>query len=335
MKRSSPPSTTPRASSGYLPVPIFNQKKRCRQPLTSVPQQNEPGPSCFQQTPEGFLMEKRIPQPINFVQKSDTGLPMSHRLQHYSAHQQYKFSPSGGNTGLIEKKQAPWPQDEFAHLTTRRLLNSKPCNENFGSLKQPNAFSFHSESKFSDTSPPTSAKPLYSCGTLSRTRNTAFKNTAKISKDLAFADMPEDEMIQSVPLYQMTVNEKENSLRILPSCIESMKHWSDYSDRIPLLFEVFATLDSAVISGDHGSKSFLLRDGKSHVPCVFYEIDRELPRLVRGHIHRSVGNYDRKRNLLKCVSVRPASISEQQTFKEFINAANEEMGRYTKTMHEV
>ena len=32
-----------------------------------------------------------------------------------------------------------------------------------------------------------------------------------------------------------------------------------------------ATLDSAVTLGQHGAKSFLVRDGKEVVQCVFYE----------------------------------------------------------------
>ena len=41
------------------------------------------------------------------------------------------------------------------------------------------------------------------------------------------------------------------------------------SDR--LCFLSAATLDSAVTMGSHGSKSFLLRDGKATVQCVYYE----------------------------------------------------------------
>ncbi|XP_063297579.1 spermatogenesis-associated protein 22 [Pelobates fuscus] len=291
MKRSFPPSTTPRASSGYLPVPIFNQKKRIRQPLTSAPQRNEPSSSCFHQAPDSYdfspvSTENVILQPVNPGQKIDTSLQVFQQLQHPLAHQQYKFNTTGYSKGSTGKNQTSWTQEDFVHQN-------------------------------------------------SRTKNQVYKHTTKQSKDPLFADMPEDEMVQAVPLHQMTVKEKENSLRILPATIESMKHWSEYTDKIPLLFELLATLDSAVTSGDHGSKLFLMRDGKSCVPCIFYEIDRELPRLIRGRVHRSVGNYDKKRNILKCVSVRPASGTELQTFKEFINAANEEMEKYTKTFNEM
>lgn len=117
------------------------------------------------------------------------------------------------------------------------------------------------------------------------------------------------------------------SLRIVPAGIESMKRWRELAARCPLLFEVLAVLDSAVTPGAQGAKSFLLRDGRSAVPCVFYETDRELPRLIRGRVHRCVGTYDPDRKLFRCVSVRPATVSEQKTFQELVRTADAAMSR--------
>ncbi|KAM4701501.1 spermatogenesis-associated protein 22 [Discoglossus pictus] len=181
-----------------------------------------------------------------------------------------------------------------------------------------------------------SKRPFPSYGAMSEKRDQksfTFKNN-RLSTDV-FTDMPEEEMVQKIPIYQIAFKEKGNSLRIITATIDSMKHWSQYTDSIPLLFEILATLDSAVTCGDHGSKVFLLRDGKSSVPCTFYEIDRDLPRLIRGRVHRSMGNYDKKKNLFKCVAVRPASTVEQQTFQEFITAANNEMERKVKAISEI
>ncbi|XP_009864139.1 PREDICTED: spermatogenesis-associated protein 22 [Apaloderma vittatum] len=134
---------------------------------------------------------------------------------------------------------------------------------------------------------------------------------------------------------QLKIKEKKNSLRIISAVIESMRHWCQYAYKIALLFEVLGTLDSAVTPGAYGAKNFLLRDGKESLPCVFYEIDRELPRLIRGRVHRCMGNYDAKRNIFKCVSVRPATIQEQNTFQEFVKIADAEMTAYVKTMNEL
>uniref|UniRef100_A0A3Q3FTE2 Spermatogenesis associated 22 n=1 Tax=Kryptolebias marmoratus TaxID=37003 RepID=A0A3Q3FTE2_KRYMA len=126
----------------------------------------------------------------------------------------------------------------------------------------------------------------------------------------------------------------ENSLRILTTVIEGMRHWSQFKDKVSYLFEIFATLDSAVTLGSYGAKNFLLRDGKEVVQCVFYE-NRVLPRLIRGQVHRCVGNYDRGRDILVCVSVRAGLSSEQRNAQEAIRASDAEMRALVKTLSEV
>ncbi|XP_053311812.1 spermatogenesis-associated protein 22 [Spea bombifrons] len=357
MKRSFP--SHPTAATGCLPVPIFNQKKRNRQPLTSLPQINEPAPSCFHHDPEGFdfsavSTEARNPKPVNPEKKIDTSLQVLQPMRYSLVHQQYKSNTTGCRAVVLfvffkyfthqmyrpaGNKQNSLPGEVNLHQGVRREVFPETKAfygemQHLESVKERHALKLHSETKTSGQLHSATNK-----GTaLSRARDQAlysFKSSPKPSKDNTFADMPEEEMVQSVPFYQLTFKEKENSLRIIPATIESMKHWSEYTDRIPLLFEVLATLDSAVTCGEHGSKMFLLRDGKSHVPCVFYEIDRELPRLIRGRVHRAVGNYDKKRTVLKCVSVRPASAAEQQTFKQFITAADKEMERYVRSINEI
>ncbi|XP_075450250.1 spermatogenesis-associated protein 22 isoform X1 [Ascaphus truei] len=356
MKRSFPDHSK-RAAPGYLPVPLFNPKKRNRQPLTSIPQRNEPSTSGINLVPESFdfsamstdlVWESRIPQPNYPGKGMDGGL--SHPVSHHLVNQQYKPQTTGCNAISTGEKQNIWPGDENMHKNSRTdvIFDTKGHYEQMhtlGGLKQQRSHEHHSlqmqsRTKLSDqVSLTTFQRPLQCHGTSTGTKDHkssySFKNSIKISKDNVFTDMPEEEMVQKVPIYQVTFKEKGNSLRIIPASIDSMKHWSQYTDKIALLFEVLATLDSAVTSGDNGSKIFLLRDGKNNVPCVFYEIDRDLPRLIRGRVHRSMGNYDKKRNLFKCVSVRPASVGEQQTFQEFISAANDEMQQYEKTMNEV
>ncbi|KAF3841323.1 hypothetical protein F7725_007185 [Dissostichus mawsoni] len=127
----------------------------------------------------------------------------------------------------------------------------------------------------------------------------------------------------------------ENSLRILTSVINGMRHWSQFKDKVPYLFEIFATLDSAVTLGRHGAKNFLMRDGKAVVQCVFYETEQELPRLIRGQVHRCVGNYDRSRDVLMCVSVRPGLPSELRNAQEAVKACDAEMRGLVKLLSEV
>ncbi|XP_076607335.1 spermatogenesis-associated protein 22 [Chaetodon auriga] len=127
----------------------------------------------------------------------------------------------------------------------------------------------------------------------------------------------------------------ENSLRILTAVIDGMRHWSQFKDKVSYLFEIFATLDSAVTLGHHGAKNFLMRDGKEVVQCVFYENEQELPRLIRGQVHRCVGNYDRSRDVLVCVSVRPGLPSELRNAQEAVKASDAEMRALIKSLSEV
>ncbi|XP_067866624.1 spermatogenesis-associated protein 22 [Heterodontus francisci] len=150
-----------------------------------------------------------------------------------------------------------------------------------------------------------------------------------------FESNPGDGVDQKSKPVQMKVKQPDNSLRIVTTTIEGMKQWTQYNHRCALLFEVFATLDSAVIAGEYSAKNFLLRDRKDSVPSVFYEMDRDLPRLIRGQAHRCMGTYDQRRNLFKCVSVRPASIVEQKTFTEFVSIADGEMTQFVKGLNEV
>ncbi|XP_015994341.2 spermatogenesis-associated protein 22 isoform X2 [Rousettus aegyptiacus] len=147
--------------------------------------------------------------------------------------------------------------------------------------------------------------------------------------------IPEEKALKDASLYQLKFKEKDNSLRVISAVIESMKYWSEHAQKTVLLFEILAVLDSAVTHGPYYSKTFLMRDGKNTLPCVFYEIDRELPRLIRGRVHRCVGNYDQKKNIFKCVSVRPASVSEQKTFQAFVKIVDAEMRYYTNVINEI
>lgn len=113
----------------------------------------------------------------------------------------------------------------------------------------------------------------------------------------------------------------DNSLHVISTSIRGMQHWSKYKDRFPMLFEVYGIIDSALLRDKTCTgKEFVLRDEQDSIQCIFYEIDRQLPRLIRGQWHRCVGNFDSRQGQLKCVSVRPVTKGdERQMFKS--NAA--------------
>ncbi|XP_037125979.1 spermatogenesis-associated protein 22 [Syngnathus acus] len=127
----------------------------------------------------------------------------------------------------------------------------------------------------------------------------------------------------------------DNSLRILNATIEGMKYWSQFKIKVPLFFEIIATLDSAVTIGHHGAKNFLLRNGNEVVQCVFYENEQNLPRLFRGQVHRCVGNYDGNRDVLVCMSIREAKPSEVRNALNTIKVCDNYMRKLVKLFHEV
>ncbi|XP_063060114.1 spermatogenesis-associated protein 22 [Engraulis encrasicolus] len=140
---------------------------------------------------------------------------------------------------------------------------------------------------------------------------------------------------QEVPQSPKTKSESEKSLRILTCVIEGMRHWVQFKNKAPMLFEIFASLDSAVTDGKFGAKHFLLRTGRDVVQCVYYEHDQELPKLFRGLVHRCVGNYDQRGDVFTCVSVRLASRHEQKNSQEAIRASDEEMRQVVQSLNEI
>ncbi|XP_059127146.1 spermatogenesis-associated protein 22 isoform X5 [Peromyscus eremicus] len=339
MKRNLNENST-RSTAGCLPVPLFNQKKRNRQPLTSNPLQNDPGISTVSDSygspplPTDWAWEAVNPEVTPLKKTMNTSYRGDNRntsLRTWDKNDfrpQYKtassaanseFSSSSVDLGAQRQKQSGTP--EFPHLHGNRETEvlRQTC---FSKVPGPIV-------KGPDRASALQAfKPRF--------QQNQFKKTV-------LGDTPGENTLKEAPLRQL--KEKDNSLRIISAVIESMRYWRAQVQKTVLLFEILvlistlqcclAVLDSAVTPGPHYSKTFLMRDGKNTLPCVFYEIDRELPRLIRGRVHRCVGHYDPAKNIFKCVSVRPASASEQKTFQAFVAIADAEMKYHTKIMNEM
>ncbi|XP_074969602.1 spermatogenesis-associated protein 22 [Phalacrocorax aristotelis] len=364
MKRSLADAST-RGTAGYLPVPLFNQKKRSRQPLTSNPLKNEPGASSgtctYDFSPRSFGWGAAHPEVAELQKAANSG-----QTEHQMAPSLMK-PPNASRSNLANvgrnsyacraEEKAPstkiWNRNEYTPLSTtadsrsgseiiRKFENISNSLKNVHQQKTPDTRNSSQHFKPTETSQTYTSTRQWPVkpNTVSRSlqdRSLAYKFNHKIQQNKMnenqFVCVPEGKS-QEFSSPQLKIKEK-NSLRIISVVIESMRHWSQYTYKTMLLFEVLGTLDSAVTPGAYGAKNFLLRDGKESLPCVFYEIDRELPRLIRGRVHRCMGNYDAKRNVFKCVSVRPATIQEQNTFQEFVKIADVEMATYVKTMNEI
>ncbi|KAK1139214.1 spermatogenesis-associated protein 22-like [Acipenser oxyrinchus oxyrinchus] len=355
-----------RTTAGCLPVQLFNQKKRNRLPLTSNPIEKEFHSSNEYSSARGFESSYR---PSGFSQTHAPSNQVGTAQASQWANQGYQSvmsnaSSSGGgfapmahpgrarNTGSNmgqqsfssgnwqETKQRSFPStsgNAQSKVNTASTYRQADIQESFH-RQQNQSEPVHQSPKLQW--PKSSTSSSSTTGVQSQSSSWKFKSTPQISqfKEDNQSWFPnngfEVPQPKKPPVFKMKPAE-EKSLRLVTTVLAGMKHWSQYSDRAPFLFEVSATLDSAVTTGSHGAKTFLLRDGLDAVQCVFYETDRELPRLIRGQVHRCVGNYDKKRNQLKCVSVRPATTLEQRNFPESVKASDMEMRQYIKMLNEV
>ncbi|XP_018610744.2 spermatogenesis-associated protein 22 [Scleropages formosus] len=355
MKRNAS-ETVCRATPGTLSVPLFNQKRPSRLPLTSKPSENE------------FDLSSDYPFAHSFhltsMSSGNTGYSKVHAVGHlvsvtqnnqWNRHEypRSKHLESSGQRGLapIPHLQGPvntgtqtvkplWEDCSGPSSTTPNSFFSNECIQ--GSVKPLEAYlqndQLHRQSNLplDILSKKQKPNPLV-LGSQQQNSGWRFKSTSQSSlfKEDHLKEINHKTLLQLKKPELSMKPVVENSLRILTATIEGMKHWSQYKDRMHILFEVFGVLDSAVTIGSHGAKNFLLRDSRDFVQCVFYETDVELPRLIRGHVHRCVGNCDHRRGLLTCMSIRHATPSEQKTAQEAVRASDAEMRRMVRVFSEV
>ncbi|KAM9440941.1 spermatogenesis-associated protein 22 isoform 2-T3 [Clarias gariepinus] len=341
----------PRTTAGCLSVPLFNQKKRSRLPLTSNPSESEVF-SGYENRDMLSFTSAIHPSNMGSGQPSMNRGPLAQisqwNQQTIPSTQQSKLWPTAltgrGYTPILhaQKRTYAWSQtrpqrppgrqdpmattpgfkqDDFLSGSSTAQIQNKTL-----SARQP----VKQQSFSRNVNPPRgsyapSAPAACSQRPAAQTQSSQWKIK---SGGLGRETWVEDTFNTSQNKSRVQQQEKatpRKSLRILTAVIEGMKHWSQFKDKVPMMFEIFATLDSAVTVGKFGAKSFLMRDRNDAVPCVYYENDQVLPRLIRGQVHRCVGNYDRQKNVFTCVSVRAASLSEQRNAQEAVRASDAEM----------
>lgn len=99
----------------------------------------------------------------------------------------------------------------------------------------------------------------------------------------------------------------DTSLKIFATTCSFLVHYTELlikNQQFNHLFIVRATLDSVASGNSKNGLRFTLTDNETRIYCVFYEIDRQLPKLNRAKEIRCVGKYDLKRRVFVCVSVR-------------------------------
>ncbi|XP_067034149.1 spermatogenesis-associated protein 22-like isoform X3 [Acropora muricata] len=106
---------------------------------------------------------------------------------------------------------------------------------------------------------------------------------------------------------------QDRSLKVITASIQDLFKWKQFEDKMSVIYEIFGILDSQLSSNQAGNgKNFIIKDKTGTLRCTFWEMDRHLPRLSRGQMHRCVGSLDRRTGHFKCVSVRPVKPTEQQ-----------------------
>ncbi|XP_060768335.1 spermatogenesis-associated protein 22 isoform X2 [Neoarius graeffei] len=349
----------PRPTAGCLSVPLFNQKKRSRLPLTSNPSESEVfsgyenrdmlsftstiHPSNIAKTPPSTNRaplaqrspwnQQTTPPPLQSkvwptASPASTGgayTPVPHPQK-----RTYAWSPTGPQRppGIQDSmattpsfKQSGFPSGSATTQIQNKTLTAKQP------MKQ-QSFSRNISLPRGSFAP--SELTARSQGPAAPSQSSQWKIK---SGGVRGGTWVEDTFGTESSTQQQEKARPKKSLRILTAVIEGTKHWSQFKDKIPMMFEIFATLDSAVTIGKFGAKNFLMRDGKDTVPCVYYE--NVLPRLIRGQVHRCVGNYDKQKNVFTCVSVRAASLSEQRNAQEAVKASDAEMRNEVRALSEM
>lgn len=144
--------------------------------------------------------------------------------------------------------------------------------------------------------------------------NTSLNNDLRFEEDDIFSTR-QKMLMQNESKPKDTIKPvADTSMRIFTCPIATLKSWVELKAyNGPVMFEVYGILDSATVKNPMGTgKEFVIRDDTDSIKCVFYEIDRELPRLTRGQVHRVVGTADKRRGLLQVVCMRPALKEERR-----------------------
>ncbi|XP_061595217.1 spermatogenesis-associated protein 22-like [Cololabis saira] len=333
----SPSSAAPHNSSGvYGGHPATGQSSGTPQSHQwSVPQaaprqqygSNKSAPGPFPAKKSYTCMPHPYKAGATSSMVGQSGNPVRQQLQ-FSSKANSKQSQYQGVHGGESPKSVPAPHTGFSQMSQQ------------SSRKPPIPVNQYSQQ--SRPVPPTQTTPERSSAYTFKSPNNSWKFTNSFegenSSFVKKKSSNQSQTAQPPKTQRETLPEKpvvENSLRILTATIDGMRHWSQFKDKVSYLFEIFATLDSAVTLGRFGAKNFLMSNGKEVVQCVFYENEQALPRLIRGQIHRCVGNYDRDRDVLICVSVRPGLPSELRNAQQAVKACDAEMRALVKTLSEV
>ncbi|XP_067296026.1 spermatogenesis-associated protein 22 isoform X1 [Pseudorasbora parva] len=337
-------------NAGCLSVPLFNQRRRSRLPLTSNPSESELFTANHYNETQSSSALPTLGQSGQWNQRAYLSSQQSSMRSAASpgvAGRGYSPLPHPKKTVYARSQtgqQGPLVRQDSMPAVGSQFHGGFPSNSSVSLGKPTWSSGIQNQQSFNTptNSPSMPYRPQQRTpapggtqgpGAQSHSGKWNFKPVEQTTSGIWAKEKMDTSSVQTTPQKQKPPCEM--SLRLVTAVIEGMKHWSQYKTRVPMLFEIFATLDSAVTVGEYGAKKFLLRDGKEVVQCLYYEIDHILPRLIRGQVHRCVGNYDRQKDTMTCVSVRAASLSEQRNAQEAVRASDAEMRNVVLALSEI
>ncbi|XP_007935780.1 spermatogenesis-associated protein 22 [Orycteropus afer afer] len=270
MKRNVNESST-RSTAGCLPVPLFNQKKRNRQPLTSNPLQNDAAISTasdnydFPPLPTDWAWEAVSPELPPLSKTMNTGpIPhsvsrplrsqdsMSKSIQSNTEINQSGWSYRGGNKNSSLKS---WdgndfkPQCKRTNLMANDGINS--CPRSLGAQQKQLRLSEHpklSHQRETEVLQQTRSSNISGSTVRAIDKNNklqGFKSNFQQNqfKKKMLDDTPEENTLKKeASLCQLKLKEKDNSLRIISVVIESMRYWREHAPKAILLFEILGNI---------------------------------------------------------------------------------------------
>ncbi|CAF1443777.1 unnamed protein product [Adineta steineri] len=110
---------------------------------------------------------------------------------------------------------------------------------------------------------------------------------------------------------KMKLLPEDNSLRLVTSTVQGMKHWTNKNLSYPILFEIFGKLDSQITSLSlNNTRQFSLIDDKDRIECIYAEMDQSFSNIDRDVQLRIICRLESENTIARCIAIRVANKDE-------------------------
>uniref|UniRef100_UPI00358FB1FE spermatogenesis-associated protein 22 n=1 Tax=Myxine glutinosa TaxID=7769 RepID=UPI00358FB1FE len=322
-------------SSGLPLIPLFQNRKRSRYPVTSEPADSMPphtstNPNSFSHAlSSSTCVNPAAPHP--FVVPS----PQSGPRPSFPCNLPPNFPPEWAEQGLT----APLTKNEISTFPVSHTssypswprgqaqswgIHTRPStlsNLHYRGKNKPQVYPPVPQPPIS-LSPHSSLQPKRSIDSGEVKQPCYGSHPSPLAPLVSIHSDPSvqkgNQLLKTTEGSAMKSSPSQPPLRILTISVANLTDWTRI-DHGHMIFEVFGVLDSAVRDVDRMAKSFTLREGAHVVQAIFYETDRLLHRPTRGLLQRVVGSWNSTSGRLHCFSVRRASSAEQSALPQLLS----------------